>query len=428
MKKPSVLFTTLLLSVAGGAALRALDATAWRYQQPFEVAQAGAMRVALPPETLDRLQPDLRDLRIVGADGTESPYAVLELPAARAASQTLTVTRRPVSLRIDPEKKEVIATLSTETGAPLDSVALLIADTTDYMLPARVEISGDGNAWRTLASGLALFRRGQGGGYNTIVQNTLPLDRRSAAFVRVTISTGETSLAITGAELRVIKETAAREAMPDDDAPARIVATEQRAGETLLTIDLGAANLSLSTLSFQIADPLFMRHVTLTGTDGRELARGEALYRVEIPGQVSTSKTALAPGGLFVPERRILARIENGDSPPLDVRGVGATRRPVHIAFNPAVAGRFTFLAGNAQARAPRYDLAVLSGRLASLPLSRITAGASSETPDYRAPAPASDKTSVRDIIGSAFFWLALTAVVIVLFVVIAKLLPKPKA
>jgi hypothetical protein len=428
VKIPLVLFFFTTLLFAGRAPVRAFDATAWRYQQAFEVAQAGgAMRVALPPETLDRLQPDLRDLRIVGADGAEVPYTVLELPTARAAATTLVMMRRPVSLRIDMEKKEVIATIVTETDAPLDTVALFIADTRDYMLPARLEISENGDVWQTLATGLALFRRGQGGRYNAVVQNTLPLGHQSAACVRVTISTGESSLAITGAELRVIKETAARRALPDVVAPVHIVATEQRAGETLLTLDLGAANLSLSTLSLQIAERLFMRHVTLIGMDGRELARGETLYRVEIPGQVSTRKSTLAPGGVLVSERRLIARIENGDSPPLDVRGASATRRPVHIAFNPASAGRFIFLAGNEQARAPRYDLAVLSGQLANLPLSPITVGASTETPGYhRSLVP--DNVSVRDIVGSVLFWLALTAVVVVLLVVIAKLLPKSNA
>lgn len=417
-------FAAIALCVASVSAVFAIETTAWRYRQPFDIAAPGATRVALPLETLDRLQPDLRDLRIIDGGGAELPYAVLELPSARAAYKNIVTTRRPVSLQIDGEKKEIIATIATETDAPLDSVELSVADTSDYMLPARVEISGDGSTWSTLARGQAIFRRNQGGRYNAVVQNTLALNGSRAAFVRVAISADESTLAITGAEVRSIKETAARESEPDIAVPARIVSAGQREGETLLTIDLGAANLSLRTLSFQISDALFMRSVSVIDADNNTLVRNQALYGVQLRGEATARKTTLEFRGLFVPTRRVTVRIENGDSPPLDVRGAGATCRPVHIAFNPAAAGRHVFLSGNSQARAPRYDLAVLSDKLASLPLSKISAAAQIETPDYRAPEPPREPSQWAD---NALFWIALAAVVIVLLVVVAKLLPRAK-
>jgi hypothetical protein len=322
---------------------------------------------------------------------------------------------------VDPAKKEVVVTIETGTDARLDSVELLIPDRSDYLLPARVEISDDGRAWETLASGLALFRRGQGG-REAVVQNSISLARRAASWVRVAIAFETTPVAVAGVQLRAITETSARAAMPDEDTGAKITSIEQRAGETRLTVDLGAANLTLSELAFHIDDPLFMRGVTITDGGENVLARGGVLYRVAIGNRIDTRKTTLDLGGVFVPVRRIVARIENGDSPPLAVRGVTAKRRPVHLAFNPPVAGRHMFLSGNPQASAPRYDLAALSGEFADLPVTKIVAGAVMVTPDYRPPGPPDER---GQFIKRAVFWVALALVVAVLLFVVGRLLPK---
>ena len=460
MKKPS--FSLLVLAALQLCSPRAfsIEPAQWQFRQAFDVAQGGPTRVSLPADTLGGAQPDLRDLRILGPDGAELPCAFLELPAERAAGEIIKTLRRPVSLQVNTEKKEVIITIKTDIDANADagpdarlhSVELLIPDTKDYLLPARVEISDDARNWETLSSGQALFRRGQGQGgrHGAVAQTAFSLNRRVAAWVRVTISFDSdpaAPVAVSGALIRTVTGTPGRAAIADEDVPARITATEQRAGETLLVIDLGAANLSLSKLAFRVQDPLFMRGVEIsaggdTGDAGKTGGAGKnsgenagkhnrdktaplragTIYRVEAEGRIDAHKTELDLGGVQVPARRIIASIQNGDSPPLDVRGVEVKRRPVHIAFNPPAAGRYEFLSGNKAAAAPRYDLAALSGRLAGLPLTQIDAGALVETPGYIAPKPPGEAAAFAT---RALFWVALAAVVIVLLVVVGRLLPK---
>lgn len=426
MKKLSLLFP--LFFCAASAVCLALDPAEWQFRQAFDVAQGGPLRVSVPAETLGGAQSDLRDLRIIGPDGAELPFTFLDLPAERAAFDTIKTLRRPVSLRVDTEKKEIIVTIETDTDDRLESVELVIPDTKDYLLPARVEISGDGQKWEMLSSGQALFRRNQGGDrYGAAVQNTFSLNRRTAAWARVTISFDTDPVAVSGAMIRTVTGTPGRAAMPDEDVPARIVKTEQRAGQTWLTVDLGAANLSISKLAFSIQDPLFMRSVHVmheTPDGGKPAPITGTIYRVEIENQIAAHKTELDLGGARMPARRMHVVINNGDSPPLDVRGVSVKRRPVHIAFNSPVAGTYTFLSGNKAAAAPRYDLAALSGKLAGLPLARISAGAVVETPGYVASKPLGEPGA---FLMRTVFWLALAVVVIVLLVVVAKLLPKPK-
>lgn len=424
MKKISPIAALVIVSALTAPGI---ETTAWRYQQPFDIAGAGPVRVALPLETLDRLQPDLRDLRIVDAKGAELPYAALELPKARAAYETTASVRRPVSLQINSAKKEITAIIATETNAPLDSVELRIADTADYMLPARVEISDDGDVWRVVATGRAIFRRNQGGRYNAVVQNTLSLNRSRAAFVRVTIAVGDTPVAITDAELRSIRETAAREAPAGVIAQARIEKTENVDDATMLTVDLGAANLTLTELAFDIDDPLFVRAVTIAsgGATDEVVARNKAIYRADFGGGTHAESTSVAINRVTVTARRIVVKIANGDSPALRVRGVSVKYQPAFVAFNPAAERRHVFLSSNALARAPRYDIAAFSDKLADMPQSEIRVDALVETPGYRVPEPPGEPSQLAS---NALFWAALAVVVVVLLVVVAKLLPKPKA
>jgi hypothetical protein len=414
-------FSICAASVTGFA----LEPDGWQFRQAFDIDldRTGPVRIAVPADTLGGAQAGLRDLRILSPDGAELPYAFLKLPAARAAYETTETLHRAAALELDSTKKELAVTIKTGTDERLESVELLIPDTTDYLLPARVEISGDGRSWETIARGQALFRRGQGSRYGAVAQNTFSLNRRAAAWVRVTIAFETDPVAVTGAQIRTVTETAARSAAPDEAVEAGIVSTEQRAGETLLTVDLGAANLTLSALEFTINDPLFMRGVTISAGEKNVIARGGTIYRVNVGDRIAAHKTTLDLGGVFVAARQIVVRIENGDSPPLDVRGLDVKRRPVHVAFNPTIAGRHVFLSGNPQAVAPRYDIAALSDQFANLPVTEISADAVVATPDYRPPEP--PPLEPGWFTKRALFWVALALVVAVLLFVIGRLLPK---
>ncbi|MDF9827717.1 hypothetical protein M2447_001816 [Ereboglobus sp. PH5-10] len=428
MKKLLALIPALFVF---GATAHGLNQADWECRQSFDVAQAGPARVSVPIDTLGRARADLRDLRIVGPDGAELPYAMLALPDARAAYRvSQTVAPRAFGAALDGAA--TVVTIETGVDKPLESIELSIPDAKDYMKPARVEVSPDRKNWTTVAGGQPLFRRNQAGRYDAVAQNTLPLGGRAAAFVRVTIyDQGHEPIAVAGAKLRVVDEVAARDTVPDEEVATTITNVKQLADETVLTVDLGAANLRLTSLSLAVGDSLFARSVTVTlpaagdDTADREntLARNRPVYsRTSIGGIETSGRTTVALDGASVPSRTILVRIANGDSPPLDIRGVAATRRPAHLAFNPSVAGRHTFLSGNPQAAAPRYDIAMLSRELARLPLTEIAAGTLVATPDYRAPAAPAEPSQITTRI---LFWVALAVTVGVLLYVIGRLLPK---
>ena len=441
MKK---LLAAACLIFAFAPAAFSIEPTQWQYRQPFEVAQSGPLRISVPLETLGCAQPDLRDLRIIGPAGTELPYTILEVPTERPLRKDLVMLKsRAIDATMEGNKMVIL--IDSGTNLPIDSVRFYIADTTDYTKPARVEVSNDKENWTLVAKGAPLFRRGDPRGEQyAFVQDSVPLGARTERYIRVTISNqgpNDAPIAIGNAFIFAVDEIAARAGIPDEDTPVKITQVEQGTNGTTLTLDLSVPNVSLSQLHFDIADTLFMRNVSVHSTplDG-ETVKGELADQItlqvlgggtiycikDIDGTPMKSNTTLEFDGFPVSTRTIWVGISNHDSPPLHILGVTAKRRPVLIAFNPPAAGRYTLLSGNAQAASPRYDLAAFSQNLGRLPVTQIAASPIEPTPDYRAPKPPPSGEPLN-LATRALFWVALALVVVLLLVVVAKLLPKPK-
>jgi len=439
MKK---LLATACLFLAFAPAAFSIEPSQWQYCQFFDIEQAGPVCIPVPFFIVGDSRPDLRDLRIIGPDldKTELPYVILDVPTERPPYKISGVTLTPRAFSATMDGDKTIVLIDSGTNKPINSIQLSIADIADYTKPARVEVSDDGKNWTLVAQGVPLFRRG-----GAFVQNTIPMDLRTERHIRVTISNqgiNESPIAIRGAYILTgADEIAARAGIPDEETPVTIPQIysvkrnmKRDTGTTILTLDLGAANVSLTQLHLDIADTLFMRRVTVLtaplepGGDQTMLATGpgsSSIYRIkDVDGTPMATNTTLEFGGRPVPTRRIEVRIDDGDSPPLRILGASAKRRPVLVAFNPPVAGCYTFLTGNPQAAAPRYDLAAFSQNLGRLPVTQIKESPIGPNPDYRAPKPPGEPLNLAT---RALFWVALAVVVILLLVVVAKLLPKPK-
>ena len=81
--------------------------------------------------------------------------------------------------------------------------------------------------------------------------------------------------------------------------------------------------------------------------------------------------------------------IDNGDSPPLRIDRIEASRHAVPIVFQADVPGAWRLYMGNAQDPAPRYDVAALGGALRQATAMAVVAGAVELNPDFRKTATA---------------------------------------
>jgi len=322
MKIKSKLLALLSLLTAA-VSLHALTPDEWKNRQSLELEQAGPIKFPLPPATLDAAQPDLRDLRIIDASGKEIPYLLLK-PTPSIGNKIA-----PKAFHAELTDRSTILTLETGTAQPLDCVELKTG-AKNFIKPVRVDFSADGENWNFFDSNLPIFRQ------DGATKTTVSLNQQTAAFVRLTISDERTSpIAITGSTL----QTSTASTSPTEPFTPRIVRTEEFTGETVITLDLGAANLTLASLEIAADDALYARNVTVSIRElrndqigERPLARG-TIFRVALGAYAPVSGLQI-PVDASIPAREVLVHIQNDDSPALLVSAnslrTPPIARPIH--------------------------------------------------------------------------------------------------
>ncbi len=96
---------------------------------------------------------------------------------------------------------------------------------------------------------------------------------------------------------------------------------------------------------------------------------------------------------MTIPTRELILTIQNGDSPPLPVNTIRATRRPLYLTFQATAPGVFHLLSGNPRCAAPRYDLSALPANLAATRVVPTEIGPLGTNADYRAAEPLPELT-----------------------------------
>jgi hypothetical protein len=368
--------TICLYLLAAVPVLGALPAD-WKNVQQLEVAQPGLIKLSLPADTLDAARPGLEDLRILDGAGREMPY-VIERPVGQPA-----VLRGPKEFRVTLEAQTTVLAIETGVQQPIEAVTLE-TPATAFLKPVAVEGSTDRRTWQSLASGQPVFRLANGA-----TQLRVGFPPGVWPFLRVTVDDRRAEpIPFTAARLHAVTgEPAPAEPLP--------VAIRERAddGQTRLTLDLGAAHLTLASLRFEASDPLFLRPVSLAVRQVAENAitervlTGDTIYRVDVEGLKPAERIEL-PLDLTIPGRELLVLIDNGDSAPLQITAVRATRRPVLAVFLAQQPGSYQVLTGNPRCEAPRYDVAALASRLKEAAPSALQLSRLAGNPSYRPGEP----------------------------------------
>jgi hypothetical protein len=146
-------------------------------------------------------------------------------------------------------------------------------------------------------------------------------------------------------------------------------------GTSTLEVDFGARNLPAQRFQLLLRRDPFRIFEKRFYLDGRNSLRHAERIRFE-SGEYSKERTVETPWELLgsgvvyrnaqgrisldLPVasrcRYVRIRIDNGDSPPLEIGGVTAYAVPAYLVFEPAGQSRFDVYAGNAAAAPPRYE------------------------------------------------------------------------
>jgi hypothetical protein len=365
--KPAALWLFLTATISAGAAL---TPTEWRYRQELPVPAPGLVQVHLPDRTFDAAQPNLTDLRLLDPQGQETALLV-DHPPVRVAHSI-----RPAAFETRLIDGNTVITLDTGTSEAIQSVAIETPHP-HFMRSVRLEAADADGPWRLLDQGVPLFR--QWGAEKL----SLNIGNQTAAKIRITIS--GTPLPFTAASL----DLSTGPTPVYQPVGVHVSERQEFSGESVLTLTLDGRHAPLAELELVTPETVFMRRVTVTVRDVRDLVASErvvgsgTLYRVALDGAPAKAQLALRFEHMPL-SRELLVHIHNGDSPPLAVTEVRLRRQPVSVLFMAPVAGRYTLLTGNPQATAPRYDLAAFAGDLRSAHSTLLVAGTREDMPGYQ--------------------------------------------
>lgn len=367
--------TALWLGLLLPVTALALDPAGWRHSQSVTIAQFGVVRIDLPPSTLNAAQPDLGDIRFLDPTGhevsflIEHPAPTPETSAAPQSFQTAINTGATTTVTLR-------AILTPISGVILQSPARR------FIKSVSVESSPDGLTWTEIATDRPIFRT-PGAAENLRID----LPAGTYSWLRLTINDRrDEPIPITSA---LLSQPASQPA-PSLPLPVKIASRDESPGVTQLSLDLGAANLPVALLQVQTSDHLFTRSVSLAEPQIQdrvlsEQSFGEAvIYRLNLAG-TNTERLDI-PVNHQVNTRQLLLYIHNGDSAPLDIDSITATRHELHALFYASAPGTYTLLSGNSQCTSPNYDLAGLGDKLETAESPIIEPGPLIGNPTYKTP------------------------------------------
>ena len=368
----------ILSGWAGGLVAAAeADRAGWRWEAPVEVGQAGLVRLELPGPVLDVTRPDFGDLRVMSPAGVETAWLMEEVAAGTGA------VRAAAGFKVELVDKTTVIEADTATTTVIEAVEL-VSPAREFLKPITIDGRQGGGEWRNLVTRQVIFR--QSGGVERL---RVPVPAGEWAGFRCTVDDTRTQpVPFTG--VRVVTVGTKPESV---ELPVVLGERTEGSGESLLALDLGARNLNVAEICFDIPDGMFSRSCTLMcaaaatadGGNRMEQVADQMLYRVTgEPGVAAES--LVIPIGKRISNRRLTAVFRNGDSPPLKITGAKIRCYPTVVAFHAADAGAWQLLTGNRDVKAPTYDLAPLRGTLAAAGGQRIVAGTLQRKADYREP------------------------------------------
>ncbi len=386
----------LLVCAAGLAAADAPRAPALQRRTVLGVDAPGDFRLELDPPMYgaSATRPRFQDLRVLGPQGQEVPYVLRAVPppAPEAPAPALARVLDPVLLPGGATR--AVLDLQAHPG-PHGALELTLSGQ-DYLRAVRVESSLDGREFGLLAEGAYVFDVATGGPRARRTRVSFP--ETHARYLRVTLLPGQDRVALRVEAARVERGAPSlgppRRSLELPARPAQLADPPGAPRRSAWELGERPVGLPLDALALDVQDEEFVRRVRVEATTRGEAwfaVGGGVIYRVRRAAGGHTDEALEV--GLDAGERpRLRLVVEDGDDPPLKLRGARGLWSPEELVLRAREAGAHELRLGDPRAQAPRYDLAELlargSGgelRQAALgPLEPVTPAPAAPGPDTR--------------------------------------------
>jgi hypothetical protein len=348
--------------LAGAAGLLGLAAASPpSLERAITVDAAGRVAVRLDRDLYEGARADLGDLRVVDGRGSEVPYVV-----DRGEPQETRREARPaVRNRGWRADGAATAVLDFEGRLPKRRLELRLSGA-NFRRRVAVEGSDDGGRWTALVDEAWVFAVP---GPEPARYESVELPENDFPVLRVVVHAGPDEEGRPAIEDAWVLGEGRAPGREEALAPRWSEARETRAGETWLTLDLGARHQPFTAIELDVADQRFFREVRVEarreppapdgGERWDEVGRGQ-VHRLEHEGRRRECLRVEATGRA----RGLRLRVRNRDDRPLRVRAV-TVRVPVErLMFEAPEPGTYRLTYGSADRQAPVYDLTRTAGDL----------------------------------------------------------------
>jgi Protein of unknown function (DUF3999) len=352
----SVTTAAIAAGLAAGTALAfsTLPAAwnAWRYSRAIELAPTDAPRLvqtAIPDAVYLRAQPSLADLRIIDAQGNETPYTLFSLDGeTKLEHRAATVHEKSFT------PGQYTQTVVEVKGDTFHNSIEIQTTEQNFIEWVTVDASDDAHTWRIVQDRAPIFRFNKDGREGTRVVH---YSDNNARFLRLRILDGDKQFPITG--VLVLDETSG----PEERVPLETVQPSADPNSTqrksMWSADLGGNSPPVTEVVFDVGPGEFIREVRLSASadakDWRNEASGQ-IYRFHRGDKVQEQlKVEIPYGGRQYRHWRI--DVENRNDAPLPINSVLLYTTPRRIAFEQQPGKTYTLIYGQQRAKAPQYDL-----------------------------------------------------------------------
>lgn len=357
----------LVFLLSLGLAQAQEPAKLWKYRGDLQAPSARFVALPLTFQNLDLCaKADLSDLRLTDPRGTEVPYALV-FDEERMTESEL------AGVELNRESPDAVTSrLTADFGHNLVKNRITVATSgNSFRRRVLVEGSDDLRTWVMLlpegwviAAGIAPSRRFE----------SLDIGASTYRYVRVSVA----KMAEEEERPRIDKITCTRVTVrkPVETAVAgRLLSYLSAQRASIAEFDFGSGRIPLRRVRLVLSrDParLFRKSCSVWGRDSLHHAE-----RVKFEtGEYGNERTVETPwqhagdGSLYrevngreslelalrLPYRYVRFRIEDGDSPALEVSGVEGFSVPAYLVFEPAGQSRFSLRTGNSAAPVPSYQ------------------------------------------------------------------------
>lgn len=406
----------------------------WEFSKPVLVTDSSKKAAAIPldDQVYNASKPDLTDLRVLDAGGSECPYALFTQREIkkdeRQPSAVIAKDTTPTDSIITVEMKG--------TPGAYDRV-LIVPEGNNFIRKITIEGSDDRKAWNIIRKDSLIYSfafqtashyfaqytneayEGYGFGKYSEEKLSVLFPEVRYKFVRVTVPHDQDKepVALKDLEIFSTKSTAGEEGIFRGKIISKVPGEDPKTIDTI--VDLGSKNLGISSVNITAGRSNYFRRVEIYGSDDLKewkSAGSGVIFSIAVDQENEENSDIDVLGTGY---RYLKIKVFNGDNKPIDINDVTAKALTRFIIIMPEAGAKYRLIYGNPSAKPASYDIGDLIRGKTIDSFARGALGSQVRNDNYVPYKEAKPWTEERPYI----LWIAMMAIIIGLIFLASRII-----